>query len=210
MSRYEDLKVNKLRATSLYLGSGSGVLTDLAGGLTTITGNIGTAGTGVSALEYGNAYQHTTVLTVAQTDAFTVADNSALADGSLIYTFPDGEIVVWGAAFVDCAITLAEDTDATPDVGLGTLEGSDTQATLSADDAACENILTGQTWSATCDGSVQTATVMLATPLVLATADDHTVYFNIAATWSDTAGSDLTGDLAGTVVLLWQYIGEPA
>jgi hypothetical protein len=215
MARHERLDVNQMFATTLTINgteltATATELNDLASGSDTVSGNVGTAGSGVTAEEYGNAYQHSTVLTIAKTDAFTVADDAALADGHLIYTFPAGEIVVWGASFIDCGITLAEDTDATPDVGLGTLEGSDSQATLSADDAACENILTGQTWSASCDGTVQSKTAMLAAPLVIADADDHTVFFNIAATWSDTAGTDLTGDLAGTVVLLWDYIGNPA
>lgn len=160
----------------------------------------GTPAAGVTAVTYGDGVNFTTVLTVAQTNAITVADNAALADGSLLYTFPAGEILITGAS-MSIGVTLAEDTTATADVGLGTLQGSDAQATLDADDAACENILTGQT-AADCNGTATVKTVGNQV-LVIATADAHTVYFNIADTWADTAGADLTGDIAGTVTLKW-------
>lgn len=163
----------------------------------------GTPNTGVTAVTYGDGKNFTTVLTVDVENAVTVADNAALADGYLLYTFPAGEVVVT-ASSMSMGLTLAEDTTATPDVGLGTLLASDAQATLSADDAACENILTGQT--AADAAGTETLKTVGNQVLVIGTADDHTVYFNIAATWADTAGADLTGDIAGTVVLKWSIM----
>lgn len=170
------------------------------------TDNVGTANTGVTAAEYGNGYMHTTVLTVSQADAVTVDDDAALCDGYLLYTFPAGEVVV-NSAYISMAVTLAEDTTATPEVGLGTVLGSGAHATLGASDAACEDIL-GPATANDCNGTAEVLTVAVAggTPLVIATAGAHIVHFNIAATWANTAGTDLTGDIAGTVVLNWAFV----
>ena len=171
-----------------------------------VSANVGTANTGVTAVEHGDGYNHTTILTVSQEDAVTVADNSALCDGYLLYTFPAGEIIV-NSASISMAVTLAEDTTATPEVGLGTVIGSDTQATLGADDAGCEDIL-GPATADDCAGTAEVLTVAVGagTPLVIAAAGAHLVHFNLAATWADTAGTDLTGDIAGTVVLNWAFV----
>lgn len=176
----------------------------MSGDLTT-TQNVGTANTGVTAVEYGNGVQHVTVLTVSQVDALTLDDDAALADGYLLYTFPAGVIVV-NNAYMSMAITAgSSDLQAdTPDVGLGTLEGSDAQATLDADDAACENIITGQT-AADANGTATVATIG-GVSLAITAAADHTVFFNAAATWSDDEQTDLTADIAGTVVLEWTLL----
>jgi len=167
------------------------------------TSNVGAVNTGVTAVEYGDGYNHTTVLTVSQVDALTVADNAALADGYLLYTLPAGACVI-NSAYMTMAVTLAEDTTATADVGLGTTVGSGANATLNAVGAAAENILTGQT-SADCNGTATVKTVADQV-LVIESGGDHTVYFNVADTWADTAGVDLTGDIAGTVVLNWSFM----
>jgi hypothetical protein len=190
MARFENLHVTKLTVDQV------------------APKTVGSVPSGVSVKEYGDEYgNRTTVLTVNKVDAFTVADNSALCDGTLLYTFPAGAIIV-DSAKIALAVSLAEDTTATPEIGLGNVEGSDTQATLGADDAGCENIL-GPATMDDCDGTVETltATTNSGAGLVLAAADAHTVYCNIAATWADTAGTDLTGDLAGTVVLNWKFMG---
>ncbi len=166
------------------------------------TTNVGTANTGVTAVEYGDAYKHTTILTISQVNAVTVDDNAAISDGYLLYTFPAGEIVI-DSAYMSMAVTLAEDTTATPEVGLGTLIGSGANATLGAVGAGAENVL----GPATADDCAGTAEVLTAAPgLVIATAAAHILHFNIAATWADTAGTDLTGDIAGTVVLNWSFL----
>lgn len=160
----------------------------------------GTANTGVTAVTYGDGKNFTTVLTVSQADAVTVADAAALADGYLLYTFPAGPIVV-SAAYMSMALTLAEDTTATAEVGLGTTIGSGANATLGAVAAAAENIITAQV-AADANGTATVKTIADQV-LVIEAAGDHTVYFNIADTWADTAGADLTGDIAGTVTLKW-------
>lgn len=159
----------------------------------------GTVNSGVTAVHYGDGKNFTSILTVSKVDAITVADNAALAVGYLVYTFPAGPIVV-NSSYMTMAVTLAEDTTATADVGIGTTIGSGANATLGAVGAGAENILTGQT-TADCNGTPTVKTV--GTQLVIEAGDNHTVYFNVADTWADTAGTDLTGDIAGTITINW-------
>lgn len=166
--------------------------------------NVGTAGTGVTAVEYGDGYHHTTVLTIAATDAVTVADAAALADGHLVYTFPAGAVIVT-AGYLSAGISVAEDvTNAIAEAALGTVIASGANATVGAVGATSEDI-SDPADSITCDGVAEVVT-MLATDVAIATGDAHTVYFNIASTWGNTAGTDLTGDLSGTAVIVWNFI----
>lgn len=174
----------------------------VTGQVSTTTGvmfSVGTANTGVTAVTYGDGKNFTTFLAVSQADAVTVADNSALADGYKLFDFPAGAIVIH-SSHMSMALTLAEDTTATLDGGLGMLLASAAQATLDADNAACENVLTGQTFN-DANGTAEVKTV--GTQLVIESADSHALYFNIADTWADTAGMDLSGDIAGTVTIHW-------
>lgn len=160
----------------------------------------GTANTGVTATHKGDGTHIRTTLTVSVTDAITVADNAALADGYLLFTLPSGALAI-NNAYMTMAVTVAEDTTATPDVGLGTTIGSGANATLSAVGAAAENIITGQT-AADANGTATVKTIA-GSDLAIEAAGDKTIYFNVADTWADTAGADLTGDIAGTVVIDW-------
>lgn len=160
----------------------------------------GTVNTGVTAVHYGDGRNFTSIFTVSQVDAITVADNAALAVGYKLYDFPAGPIVV-NSAYMSMAVTLAEDTTATADVGLGTLIGSGANATLNLVGADAENILTGQT-AADCNGTPTVKTIGSQVWAIEA-AGSHSLYFNVADTWADTAGADLTGDIAGTVTINW-------
>lgn len=169
--------------------------------------NVGTANTGVTAVEFGDGYHHVTVLTVSQADALTIADTAAIADGYLLYTLPAGICVV-SAAYMSMAVSAAstEAQSDTPDVGLGTTIASGSVATLDGT-AAFENLITGQT-AADANG---TATVKTTVPtagasLVIESGDDHTVHFNVADTWANDTGGDLTADIAGTVIIVWDFI----
>ena len=169
--------------------------------------NVGTANTGVTAVEYGDAYRHISVLTVSKIDSHAVGDNAALAGGYLLYTFPAGVIVV-DYAYMSMGLTAAspEADDDTPDVGLGTVIASGSVAVLSGT-KTFEDIITGQT-ATDADGTatVKTAIPTDGTPLVIESGGAHTVHFNIADTWADTTGTDLTADIAGTVVLAWSFL----
>ena len=165
--------------------------------------NAGTAGTGVTASEVSSdGVNFVTTLTVSVTDALTLGDNVALSDGYLVYTFPAGVINVT-SAYMTMGVTAAstEIQSDTPDVGIGTTVGSGANATLDAVDAAAENILTGQT-AADTNGTATVKTVSNQV-LTIESGDDHTVYFNVADTWADDTGADLTADIAGTITLTW-------
>ncbi len=167
--------------------------------------NKGTPNTGVTAVEYGDGYQHISVLTVSQVDALTLADNVAICDGYLLYTFPAGVIVI-DYAYMTMAVTAAEDTTATPDVGLGTAIGTGAVPTVDGT-PTFEDIITGQA-AANCSGTptVKTLIPTAGAPFIIESADDRTLHFNVAATWADTAGVDLTADIAGTVVIAWRFL----
>jgi len=168
------------------------------------TTNVGTAGTGVTAVEYGNGYNHTTVLTLAATVP-AIAGGAALAVGNLIYTLPAGACLV-ESAYMSAAITQADgniNAD-TPDVGIGTVIASGAVAVLGGT-ATFENIITGQT-AADCNGTatVKTATPTAGTPLAIETGDAHTIHLNVADTWA--ASGDTGASLTGTVLLNWKFM----
>lgn len=161
----------------------------------------GTAETGFTAAEAGNAVYHRTTLTV-DTVLPAIAGGANLGVGVLAYTFPAGRIVIH-ASSIDLAIQQTEEniTADTPEIGLGTTIASGAVAVLSGT-AAFENILTGQV-AADCDGTPTLKT--LATVLVLEAADDHTVHINVADGWA--ADGDAAAALTGSVVLVWSLMG---
>jgi hypothetical protein len=163
---------------------------------------VGTAATGVTAVEHGTYNHKVTVLTV-NTTLPTIAGGANLAVGKLLYTFPAGVILV-KATSMNLAITQTEsniDAD-TPDGGIGTTIGAGVVAVLGGT-AAFENMLTGQTF-ADCDGTATLKT--LQTGLVIEAADNHTVYFNVADGWA--AGGDAGALLTGTVTIEWIVLNQ--
>ena len=169
-----------------------------------IIGNSGTAGTGTTAAEFGDAYTHTTVLTI-NTTLPAIAGGANLGVGKLIYTFPAGAMLI-NASYMSVAITQTQGhiTADTPDVGLGTSIAAGVIAVLSAN-ALFENIMTGQT-AADCNGTPTVKTVIptASVPLVREVGDTHTVYLNVADGWA--ASGDAAALLTGTVVLQWQFM----
>lgn len=169
----------------------------------TTDANIGAVNTGVTAVEYGNGYNHTTVLTISQSAALTLGDNESLADGYLLYTLPAGALFV-NSSYMSVNVTNAEHDAEVTDMGLGTVIGTGAIATLTT--ATMEDIHTGQT------GAVGTALPSQAlastSPFALSieTGDDHTVHLNVAGAWADTAGIALDADIAGTVILNWSFL----
>lgn len=164
------------------------------------TANVGTVATGSSVVEYGDGYNHTSVITV-NTTLPAIAGGANLAIGKLIYTFPTGACIV-GLTYMSIAITQTQgniNAD-TPDVGLGTTIASGVVATL-AGTAAFENILTGQT-AANCTGTATVAST--ANHTNIDAADDHTMYLNVADGWA--ASGDAAALLTGTIVVNWQFL----
>lgn len=160
---------------------------------------VGAAETGITATEYGDDYQHTTVLTL-DTVLPAIAGGADLGVGVLLYTLPAGAMVI-DKAYMSVAITQTEDniTADTPEVGLGTVIASGAVAVLSGT-ATFENILTGQV-AADCDGTASVKTVADQI-LVIESDSAHTIHLNVADGWA--ASGDVGALLTGTVVLHWQ------
>ena len=165
-----------------------------------VVANIGTPGTGVTAVESGSKNFHLTTLTLSGV-ALTIGDTAALADGALIYTFPAGAIIV-EAAYLSVGVTLTTGTPTTdtPDVGLGSVIGTGAVATLDGT-ATFEDIMTGQTAT---DVAGTATLAMVETTLLIPAASAHTVHFNIADTWANVDNTAATA--AGTVVLKWSFM----
>jgi hypothetical protein len=157
--------------------------------------NVGTAATGISAVEVVNGRHHITTLTF-EALALLSATSGAHAGGALIYTLPAGTILVKGVSMnvlIEGASTT-NDAD-TPDVGIGTTVASGAVSVLGGT-AAFENILTGQTAS---DCATTYTLKTLDCTLAIESTGDHTVYQNVADSWAGSAA--MTG--TGTVVLEW-------
>lgn len=183
--------------------AGKAAILDSAGALRTAE-NVGTAGTGVTAIEYGDGYMHTTVLTVAGVLP-AIAGGAALGVGLQVYTLPAGVQVV-DAAHMSIAITQTEGniTADTPEVGLGSVVAAGVVAVLSTP-ATFEDFVTGQV-AADSNG---TATVKATVPtagagLVTEAAGSKAVFLNVADTWA--ASGDLAATVTGTIVLTWRHL----
>lgn len=166
------------------------------------TATAGTPGTNVTAVEYsGDGLNFTSILTLSGVAA-TIGDNVALAGGALIYTFPAGPVVVNSATMsVGLSLTTGTPTTDTPELGLGTTQGSGANATLGDVGAGAENVL----GPAVADDIAGTAELLTGAPgLAIETAGAHTLYFNYADTWADV--TDTAATLDGTVVINWSRL----
>jgi hypothetical protein len=167
-------------------------------------GGVGTAGTGVTATEYGDGRTHQTVLTLGAGCVLpAIAGGAALGVGTLLYTLPAGAQII-EAAYMSVGITQTQahiNAD-TPKVGLGTVIASGAVSVLSGT-ATFQDILTGQS-AANCTGTatVKTALPTAGSPLITEAAGSKAVYFNAAATWA--ASGDAAALLTGTVVINWR------
>lgn len=159
----------------------------------------GTAGTGVTADEVGDGASGTTHLTLNNINLGTIAGAANEAIGALIYTLPNGPIVI-EAAYINIDLTNTDgniDAD-TPDLGIGTAQASGENALLSDVGATSENIMTGQTMDDV-TGTNEKKTV--SNFLVVEESDDHTIYLNAADGWS---GAESVGVVAnGSIVFKW-------
>lgn len=163
--------------------------------------NVGTAGTGVTAVEYGDGVDHLTILTLTGV-AFTIGDTADLADGALIYTMPAGAVVIDSATIsVGLSLTTGTPTTDTPEVGLGSVIASGANATLGDVGTTSEDIL-GPAVANNVAGTAEVATS--ATGMVMNTGAAHTVHLNYADGWANVDNTAATA--AGTVVLRWTFL----
>ena len=162
--------------------------------------NVGTAGTGVTATEYGDGRNHVTKLTLASV-ALTIGDNASLGSGALIYTLPAGAILV-NAASINVGVTLTTGTPTTdtPEIGLGTVVASGAVSVLGGT-ATFENIMAGASTPVLAD-LAGTAELFTHNPgLVIEAASAHTVYLNLADAYADVDDTDATA--SGTIYLAY-------
>lgn len=175
-----------------------------SGKLLRTTANVGTAGTNVTSVEYGDGRVHTTVLTLSSV-AITIGDNASLGVGALIYTLPAGvQFIDYAYMSVALSATDATNQADTPEVGLGTVIASGAVSELGGT-ATFENILEGAA-VADCNGTAK-VTVDVPTaniPLVRLSGDAKTIHLNYADAWSD--GAAQTATASGTVVLKWTHM----
>ena len=175
-----------------------------SGTKTLVGSEYGTAGTGVTAVHYGDGKDITTVLTLAGI-ALASTGAAALGVGALIFTFPAGQHLHY-ATKMNLTLTGGGTVDAdTPDVGIGSVIASGVVSVLSGT-ATFEDYVTGQT-ATDCSGTAIPAfTVATAGALtgisVNNTSSVKAVHVNVADTW---AGADAI-TLAGSVTIRWSIM----
>lgn len=175
----------------------SSVWTELVPGELVTRQNVGTAETGVTAVEYGDGRRRVTKLTFTDLTIGAAVGAANLGIGKKLYTLPAGAIVV-KAAHMSVALTGSGATcDAdTPDMGIGTVIASGAVALLSGT-ATFENMLTGQTVNdLAATAEVKTVSDQI---LPIEAAAAHTVHLNVADGWAGAC--TVTG--TGTVALEW-------
>lgn len=162
----------------------------------------GTGGTLVTVTELGLERSKCTQLDF-QAGAVMPAVTGTIGVGKLIYTFPAGEIIVESAAINVGLTGVAGNAANTLSLGLGTVVSSGAIATHTT--ATFQNILNAVTTvvptglrKVTCSPTPIAASPV---PLVIATANAHTVYFNVAGIYT---GADPGMVLSGRIVLNWR------
>ena len=189
--------------------AGIAALTAPAGNITPdAMGIVGTVGTSVTAVEYGtDGLVHRTVLTLTAL-AQTITNTTAEYAGSLIYTFPQGRILVLGALAsvaqtTTTTIATSISAGATGAMGLGSAIATATSLT-----STMVNMMpsTAYTSSATINVAAAVANGALAASAQIdGTTTPVPVYFNTAiATGSIDGGQTFTG----TVTLSWINLGD--
>ena len=167
--------------------------------------NVGVS-TASSVKEYGDGYNHTTVLTCTGLSFASEPDNASLAVGDLIYAFPAGAVILESAYF-KLALTQTGDVKTDDyDIGLGSIIASGAVSVLGGT-STFEDIIDGQTEIGTQDGTNDTVIAAIPTAgaqLFIASGDVHNVFVNVAAVWSDIDTSVLT--YTGIVVLNWKFL----
>ena len=172
--------------------------------LSSTAGTVTTPATTV-AVEYGDAINHVTKLTLTGFVVDDSGDNANLAIGASLYTFPAGDILVDNASFVGGVTAAISITTDTPEVGIGTVIGSGANATLST---TGEDILEGggvvaPDVAGTSFGKGSTRTF----PLFIAAAGglSHEIFLNIADGWADVAAAgEVTVD--GVITISWRKV----
>ena len=165
--------------------------------------NLGTAGTGVTAVEFGDGFNHVTVLTLTAAALTPTIPADAEGAGIIIYTFPAG-VYVANSVHMDVTAVTADSATNAVDMGIGSLISSGDIATLTT--AAMEDWLTGQTVADISSPATEKSTIMTGgAPLLFEAGDSHVVHLNMAGTWNNTVA---TLDATATITLYWTFLGS--
>jgi len=165
--------------------------------------NVGTAGTGVTAVELGDGMNHVTILTLTAAALTPTIPADAEGAGVILYTFPAG-VYILTACHMDVTAFTADSATNAVDMGMGSLISSGDIATLTT--AAMEDCVTGQTVADISSPATEKSTIMTAgAPLLFEAGGSHVVHLNVAGTWNNTVA---TADVTGTVTLYWTFLGS--
>jgi hypothetical protein len=157
---------------------------------------------GVKAAITGVGPQRCLVLTLQNFLIDAIAATADEAVGALLYTLPDGEIIVRGTHLnLELNGTEALNKDDTPELGVGTVIGTGAVAVLSGT-PAFEDIITAQVMN-DCEGTREVITISNDTAKVIATAGDRALYLNIADGW---AGADTGMKATGTIIIEFTHM----
>ncbi len=195
-------------SNQLYVNlNGTAVLVPIsAAGATTV--NIGAAaGTGVTAVEYGDAFYHKTVLTLVNTP-LTLAD-ATVGAGVKIYDFPLGAITILGALgsineTTTSAILTTLNGGKTLSVGVGTVTQSNGTLVTTEQDILTAFSVTS---SATINVAGATASkVRTAAPVSFdGTVTAIDAFLNVGVPTDTDIDADATILLNGTITIVWTF-----
>ncbi len=150
--------------------------------------------------EYGTPGGYKVVIDVENLKLIEPVATADLADGHLLYTLPDIDLIITNASIAIGVEGSGEDDnneDDTPVVGLGTTKATGAVALLNGT-AAFQNIMAGQAL-ADCKGARKLAGV--ATILTVADDGDHSIFLNIADGWADEDDGMLA---TGRIIIEWK------
>lgn len=160
------------------------------------------------ATEYGDGYNHVTLLTLTDFIIGAPSASNNLAIGNIVYTFPAGVQVI-GFMEYNIALTAGTQTDDTPEIGIGSVIGSGAIATL--DNGTMEDYILSNAWSTTLDGVAGEilgplgASAGVHTGIALNQAgDSKNVLLNSADGWHASITGNLTA--TGTIKIVWTTI----
>jgi len=162
--------------------------------------NLGTAGVGVEALEFGDGYTRVTRLIVNGVLP-DIAGGAAESEGLLVYTFPAG-VIEYDVTRMNISITQTEgfiNADQ-PEVGIGSTLAASASATL----GATEDDYVAGLGAADCTGTKTDKSESTAT--LIETGDSHAIHFNAADTWA--ASGDAAAIVSGDIWLAWRFLGD--
>ncbi len=174
----------------------TGIITG-AGGRTTL--NIGSVPGTVTAVEWGDGYNHVTVLTVTNAVLIPTIPADAEEVGALIYTFPAGIHRVNMTRLAITAATVATDAG-NADLGCGSTlaAGDGTTLQLATDEDFINGLVVADMSSPSVDVTeAGDSTIFLA-------AGSKLFHINVASDWTATQASPT---ITGTVTIAWTFMG---